>query len=419
MSYFDPYEDEIFELLHEYNDVKADVARYLYHKYPEISIEANRSEDVLRRTLSNFIRAKVADKDIISENVRYKKQTQKFQDLNRIGNKSFRDHARIENSIEEYNKELITLLKEFGLSIDTKSHKVTKVSTKMIVHLSDTHFNELVDIESNKYDFKIASKRLHQFANDIKRYAKANNCKQAVIAFGGDLLNSDRRLDELLSGSTNRAKATQLSIRLLIHFINDLNKSLNIDCVGVTGNESRAKQELGWSDILASDSYDFTIYDSLKIMYEGKKGVSFQMMRANESLFTVNGKCFLLIHGHQLKSDVQKSVQHIIGKYSNKGIVIDYVLAGHIHSAYISDYFSRNASLTGSNAYSEEALGFVSKASQNIHFVYDHDKIDSIKIDLQDYSQAEGYPIESALEAYNAKSLSKTKKQHVIHQVVI
>ena len=45
-----------------------------------------------------------ADHDIIRENVRLSKQKQRAQDKNRIQNKAFREHARIENAIEEYNK---------------------------------------------------------------------------------------------------------------------------------------------------------------------------------------------------------------------------------------------------------------------------------------------------------------------------
>ena len=47
-----------------------------------------------------------ADVEVIKENVRLSKQKQKAQDRNRIQNKSFREHARIENAIEEYSKEL-------------------------------------------------------------------------------------------------------------------------------------------------------------------------------------------------------------------------------------------------------------------------------------------------------------------------
>jgi hypothetical protein len=60
-----------------------------------------------------------ADHDIVRENVRLSKQKQKAQDNNRIYNKAFREHARIENAVEEYTKELITLFENNKLSKTT------------------------------------------------------------------------------------------------------------------------------------------------------------------------------------------------------------------------------------------------------------------------------------------------------------
>ena len=72
----------------------------------------------------------------------------------------------------------------------------------------------------------------------------------------------------------------------------------------------------------------------------------------------------------------------------------------------VGDYVSRNSSLVGSNAYSEEALQFSSKASQNIHLVTKQG-LDGIKCDLQNVEGVEGYEIIPQLAAYNAKSADK------------
>ena len=156
----------------------------------------------------------------------------------------------------------------------------------------------------------MASKRLQKLAEEVKSVGKWKGARQLVITVLGDLLNSDRRLDELMSCSTNRAKATQLSIRLIAMFLLDLNRHFNIHMSGITGNESRAKQEIGWTDILATDNYDFTIYDTLRILLGDKPGFEFEMMEANEKVIKVKDKTILLIHGHQLKQkDSQKAVQ--------------------------------------------------------------------------------------------------------------
>lgn len=409
------YKDEILNLYDSHpNPVYAHLAKTIAKNNGE-----DENNDSIRKYIQLLIKTERLDREIVVENVRLEKREQARKDLNRIANKSFREYARIENALTEYNKQLIKIIKNEGLKIQTYSHENKNDSPSLLAQLADWHFNELVDLPTNKYDFYIASQRLQQFAFDIIKIGLAYGVKNIVVASSGDGINSDRRLDEKLSMSTNRAKATQLAILLHEYFILHLNKYFNVDVAFVTGNESRASQELGWSDILASDNYDFTIFDTLKLLFRGKKGITFHACGANEQVVTVNKKNILLIHGHQISNgNVQKSVQEIVGRYSNMGTIIHFVIFGHIHSAYLSDYFARSGSGVGSNAYSEHALNFVSKASQNVHLIYPYDKIDSFKIDLQN-SLAKGYPLEKDIDAYNAKSVSKSRSQEVVFKIVI
>jgi predicted phosphodiesterase len=416
MGQFDKYNEEIVALFKTVeNAYPYGIAKMLRDRHDLTDKEFNS----LRQHVDRKYKYLLADKDLIHASVKLAKQKQQAQDINRIERKAFREHARVENAVTQYNKALIEELQNWSQNVTTSYHTPRPSRPKGIIQISDWHLNELINLPHNIFDFKVAAKRAKLLADDAISLFKWRKVTEVVLAFGGDMLNSDRRLDELLSMATNRAKATQLSIRLLNMFIQHLNKHFNITCVGVTGNESRAKQELGWSDVLATDSYDFTIYDTLKILYENKKGVNFTQMAANEVIFTVNKKNFLLIHGHQIGKDVQKGIQNIIGKYASKGLEIHYVLEGHIHAAHVGDYFSRNASLAGSNAYSEQGLNYVSRASQNIHIVYHYDKIDSVKVDLQDVRDVKGYPIEKNVDAYNAKSSLKLRQPKEKFSIVV
>ena len=147
-------------------------------------------------------------------------------------------------------------------------------------------------------------------------------------------------------------------------------------------------------------------------------GLRFHNMEANEVVFQLHNQVFLGIHGHQINATDQKKVQAMIGKYAAKGINITHILCGHIHATVISDYVSRNASLVGSNAYSEEALGFVSKAAQNIHIVTSQG-LDGVKCDLQNVEGVAGYDIIDKLAEYNAKSADKANEAMVEPQVLV
>jgi predicted phosphodiesterase len=382
----------------------AEISRQIIEKY-----NLNFSVDYFRKEVSRIIRYELADKDIIETNVRLAKQKQRHQDLNRIYNKSFREHARVENAVEEYNHQLVKLLKENQFKTVTKDTKGA-----MIVHVADTHFNELVDLDCNKYDFEVASKRLQKFAHHVKRYAEFYNVNNILVAITGDLMNSDRRLDEKLAMSSNRAKATFLGVHLLKHFIVDIGRNKNVSVACVTGNESRVAQELGWVDIVASDNYDFTIFEILKLLLPD---VEFISGNPNELVIKVAGQNVLMMHGHQLGKMDSTRIAKVISKFSRKNIEINFLICGHLHEACISDFWARSSSLVGANAYSENALNLSSRASQNIYILTEDGRHD-IRIDLQD-SDFEGYDISLELASYNAKSLSKTRQKQTIFEIII
>ena len=358
-----------------------------------------------------------ADHDIIKENVRLAKQKQNAQDKNRIFNKSFREHARIENALEEYNKELIKLFDKNKLNTTTSKFKVFKKAVG-VIQFSDVHFNELVELENNRYDFRVASARTRYFVNRAKDYFKTTNVTNVVVALTGDLMNSDRRLDELLNQATNRAKATFLGVDILQQAILDLGKDFNVTVASVVGNEGRANKEMGWSNIVATDNYDYTIFQCLRYLFR-HESVKFLHGDPSELVINVANQNLLMLHGHgSFRGKLDTSINQIVGRYSLKGIKIDYVIFGHVHSARVGDNFGRSSSMVGANDYSEKALNLNGRASQNCYIFYSNGNRDGIKVDLQNIKD-EGYDIDKSLEAYNAKSSEKRKKKTTIFEVVV
>ena len=359
----------------------------------------------------------IEDLELLRENVRYRKEKQKAQDVTRIERKGFREHARIENAVEEYSKELKQLFENNKLHKLTKSHKISKRAVG-VIQFSDVHFNELVELQNNRYDFKVASQRCQYFVEKASAYFKINNVSQVVVALTGDLMNSDRRLDELLNQASNRAKATFLAVDIMQQVILDLSKRFNVSVANVVGNEGRANKELGWSNSVATDNYDYTIFSCLKYLFKDSK-VHFIDGDPSELVINVAGQNLLMIHGHgAVGAGVEKSINQICGRYSMKGIKIDYVIFGHVHSARVGDCFGRSSSMVGANDYSEKALNLGGRASQNAYVFYDNGNRDGIKIDLQNVD-CDGYEIDKTLEAYNAKSAKKSRKTETIFKVVV
>ena len=406
------------EELYEEKGSYLGAATALYERYPYLA-----KPNQLRGYIKTELMGLHVDYETIEANVQLAKANQRLSDRNRIAGKAFREHARIENAVTAYNESILAELKEHGSRLGDcprRSGDLNPSAATLVVHLSDNHWNELVNLPTNRFDFEVGAKRLQLLAQKVKLQGKAYGAERIVVFFGGDLLNSDRRLDELLAMSTNRARATLLAVHLYKQFLMDLRSEFFVDCFGITGNESRVKDDLGWVDVVATDSYDFTIYAMLQAVFEAveDKGMRFHDFQANEVVFQIHNQTFLGIHGHSINANDQKKVQAMIGKYAAKGINITHILCGHVHCTLISDYISRNASLVGSNAYSEEALGFVSKASQNCHIVTTQG-LDGFKCDLQNVDGVEGYEIIEQLAAYNARSADKAGESLRDHSVII
>lgn len=362
-----------------------------------------------------------SDEELIKESVRLAKSLQKERDKSTAERKAFREHARIENAVSELNDALVDLLRKQSIHIHTQSHPTTEKAVG-IVHWSDLHFNEQIDLPHNKFNFEIASKRIRKHVSRAKHYFKGLGISEVVVCLTGDSQNSDRRIGELMTNAHNRSKALFLAVDIIQQAIQDLNEDFNLTVVSVVGNESRVGKDIEWERCLATDSFDYALHRILSLLFTDREGVTFLDCDKDplEKVINVLGSNILLIHGHNgLAANLQKRIPIKRAQYSARGIHLDYIICGHLHQAEISDYYARSSGLPGANAYSENALDLSSRASQNLYIFYGDKSHDCIKIDLQNVDGTEGYPFNKGLESYHSKSESKIKNHTVIHQVIV
>jgi predicted phosphodiesterase len=358
------------------------------------------------------------DREIVVETVKLAKQKQGLQDVQRIERKSFRENARIENAVEALNIEIVEILN--ATKFDAPKAKASKIKGKacLILHISDNHLNEQVDLPHNQFNWIIAGQRLKKLADRTIQIGKAYGIKNLLIAFTGDLLNSDRRLDEMLSNATNRASACILAVYLYGQMLQHLAGNFQVSVASISGNESRIQKDVGWAKEVASDNYDALIFNILRMQHGHYIDFS-HSTEPSEQVILVAGQNVLLIHGHGAKGTGQINIQAVKGKYLARGIVIDFVISGHYHEAHIADYYARSSSLVGSNHYSEDALNMAGRASQNLYIVHEGGGFDGLKVDLQHTDDIECYDIKEHLITYNTKSASKCHQSQTIFSVVI
>lgn len=345
------------------------------------------------------------------------KSLQRKTDELRIIKKEFREAARIENTLTALNEQLISVLSNESFKPLTYEHP-EKEGPVLVVQLSDLHFNELVELPDNLYGFQVGAKRLQKYADKIRKLADLYKVKSILIAMTGDILNSDRRLDEMMNQATNRMKASVIASKILYHFIQDINRAGNISIVSVSGNESRIKEEFGMSSFAMSDNYDYLVFNILKLLFNNVKGIKFIEGDPVEQVININGSNILISHGISYKEG-QAAIQQVFGKYASKGILLDYAIFGHVHFTNITDIYSRSGSLVGNNVYSDRNLNLITKASQNVHLVEKDGSIDSMKISLQFCNDYQGYDIIDDPNAYHSIMPDNTREKETIIQVVI
>lgn len=350
------------------------------------------------------------------------KTIQKQRDNLRIVRKTIRELNRQDNALEELGNKIVKCFENSHLHTPTTKFESCINGYGGVLHFSDAHFNELVrliDEVCNEYDFTIASKRAWKFIQHDIRIFKAYGVTDILFAMTGDMLNSDRRTDELLSKATGKADAYFLALDIIAQMVLDLNNNgFNVHIASVSGNESRFNLEFSQAEFALTENWDYMIYRGLKRMFNGKEGLNFIDCNPTGDVIEFYGTKFLLDHGVLVKGgNKQKTIQEINGKQYFKGKPFDFALIGHFHATQIGDLFARSSSLVGSNVYSDKDLNLYGKAAQNIH-ITKNKTVHSFKIDLQNTDDGM-YEYDKSLEAYDAKSYKKLNKFETIVKVVV
>jgi hypothetical protein len=355
---------------------------------------------------------------------------QNYMDKNRILRKDIREYDRMPNAIKENQKEMIKLLKQEQFhdpsSATSRAGLFKLLGDSLggvgIIQISDPHLNELVKLAGiNIFNIGRASKMFRKLTTYAIWTFKQHGFKQVLVASTGDILNSDRRVDEKLSMAANRTKAKFIAIDLIQAMLRDLANHFDaVHFAGVTGNETRVADELGWSELMVTDNYDYDIYKTLEYQFASHPKIHvFEQDNYAEYPILINGQWWLLIHGHSkvVQGDVEKGIIQLTGKWSDHGYKIAFVLLGHLHYTRIGDHFARGGSMVGANAYSNRALELITKSSQLIHFVFDNGDIFNQRIDLTNVDNVTPYNWNKELESYNPKSRLKTKQGRTILEI--
>lgn len=308
-------------------------------------------------------------------------------------------HRKINRNIDREVTALTTLYEEihkalqnviFAAPVDSYHISEENDTTKVgVIQLSDLHFGETTDnSHPYKHDNAIAYRKLKHFHNEVYKTFTQKGIKKVVIAFTGDMMNSDRRLDEVTMNAGTRAETLVEALDILQEFIASVAVWADeVYVASVIGNESRIGQFVLWAKHTATDNFDYIIHNCLERLFHNNSKVKFISMDddVHEKLLDIDGFKLLLTHGNNTlaSKNPEAEVAKLKGRYADKGQNVDYVIFGHIHSTMITDTFARSASLVGGNGYSDKNLNLSSKASQNYYIIDTNNKtITGSNVDL-------------------------------------
>lgn len=401
----------------EFNeDIKNGVGRIKLEKKFDISERGTQN-------LMRLCRNSNIDELAVIREVYLSKQAIKYRDkFNNIKRQSV-SATRYDNAIEELLSEVVDALKgyDFGkfLPMADKKEIHNTDRTVGIVQLADLHLNECVELVDtlgfNKFSYDEACKRLKKLVETAKKYFRAEGVSHVLVVNTGDFLNSDRRLDEVLTNAGNRSKALIIAVDIIKQVLLDLGKDFQVTYITVAGNESRKHDEMTYNNATFSNNYDVDIHTILSYLLQTTDRIEFKpLQNAFEILVEVNGNNIVFVHGQQLKAkDPEHSITKMYTKYVQAGHKINFVICGHIHSTFNSDHFARSSSLVGDNAYSNNCLLLTGKAAQNIYIVRPQ-MINTITLDLQDISkQTTSYNYDTELA--KGTSQMKSRKKANLH----
>ena len=409
------------------------LARYLYEKYGKlhyanfgsmrrsISTVCKRiDEDRIERNLDDFIKEGGDIDDIIALNVKLKRRIQFLEDNRRVEKKHKREGDRGYNTIKTYLESLNEQLGHLGGKIKVNLKRIDKEGGGIgIIQVTDVHANEYIDTINNQYNIDVLSRRAKKLVDESLKYFKFRGVSKVLMAFTGDLLNSDRRQDEKVNQITNRSKSSVLMAHFVAQMICDVAQYYPVDVISVLGNESRVNQEMTFSNEAFSDNYDFIIMAMARMIITSSNipDIKFLSIDKMETVVDLGEQRWLFAHDVSKYTSNQSKVQQTVGRFSLSGDNIDFIVSGHIHSFQGTDISCRSGSMVGSNEYNEHGLNLYSRAS-GVCYVAEGKSRFYQYIDLQE-ADNEGYEYESKLEAYNIKSSGKVRPQKTILEIVV
>ncbi len=240
-------------------------------------------------------------KELISKEQDIYKAKRKLQDERNELNKVLREEARYEENLRLFEERLSNIGKQrYPLELEpTFSFKNSAVDNNtLLCCLSDLHIGLEYNTSTGKYSVEIATNRLAQYIEEIKKIAKRHFVNKCVVVLLGDCISGNLHLTLQISNRENVVDQTMTACEVIADFVYKLKEIIpTIEIYSVPGNHSRIEKNK--DDALLNEKLDNIIPWFLAHIFEHDKEIYVGLKEADDtySYFNIDGKDYAILHG--------------------------------------------------------------------------------------------------------------------------
>lgn len=309
-----------------------------------------------------------------------KLQQIKTRDATREYNSCIRSDARY----QVLQDELISALSKYRPLPIIEYKKSKNAKAESILILNDWHIGCNINNFYNKFNVKIAEKRISKLLTNTIEYIKKFNIKKLNIINLGDMIEGEIHITARVENELDSIHQIIKVSELLAQFINKLSYFVpEIDYRSCIGNHDRVIQN--YKESLANDNFIPLIdeYIKLRLINSHITNVNFPEDNLSPILgfFELdNGRTVGFSHGDMIKLD--SAFQNVAGATKQ---FPEYIILGHLHNMKMKEFDAccviQASSLKGSDEYSLTKSLF-SKPSQTLLILDELDNDLIFKINL-------------------------------------
>lgn len=307
------------------------------------------------------------DRDVQTLIKKSPKEVLKELDEHKLVQQQVREQSRTELIIDSVKEAIVPI--KFYDNIAYKPIGNTKEEEEAVLVLSDVHVGKV----TKSYNPEIFKERLKKVNTGMLRIVELlrNGYKINTlnIILGGDIVDGEgifptqaMTIDQGVLKQVFQTGVPEFSnmfINLLKYF-----KKVKIHCVrGNHGRNGRFADE--------TSNWDIALYEACRISTQNYKNIEWNISYDWENMFKIYDWKFLLIHGHQIK--MQLNIPHY--GVTSKGMRwqgsmghFDYMILGHFHVAQYCEWndweYCMNGTFSSDDEFSQEIIGLLGSTKQ-------------------------------------------------------